>query len=992
LSLLKTRIGTLLLLALFLTSAFAAVTPISDTNDRENLAQTTESGSSLASSSMDFAISYVDRHFGSADGIIDPTEYSRSFADTLTGVTAYAEHDGTYLYLGLQARTTGWIGVAWQNYTGTFTQAGLNNSDVISGYVPGSPTSAYWHARWTDAVTVHYKLWLRNGTMLQEGDAPDSTSDQTLQYLSDHNSMLQMYLDMIIGMRIGEIRHFVIPADQAYNSKAELLYGEDLEYEIQLTRIYREGATRTANPADGTHIVYSDEHGTSTYQHLADADQSRIVAADGTDNGTLTQLEYKILMNSTDSNDISLFNSTDVKFPFVLMMGMTEELNAVPAAHTYWSTPIEVNLVPNKAPILTVLSPADDANIEFVAKLSLNATDDFVRSALYRVDETKWKKLGYNFVSTLWESNVDFSEYEQGPHTIWFNATDSSNMTAVTHVNITIDRPYHALLGMKLDVSRQLVVAKHYGCRVTDTYVVTNNGSAPIGSIDVYLPMEWSENFLSIVPGADSGIHIVRLTDTDTMMRWRIYFSEQVGFQESSTFKTITYMHSLFWLTDAQSFEYRLQYIKYPMLPYVLREAQFALGFDQGSLVPNEESPDSTEYNLNPLSETSFDVLIRQISAENIVSDRATTIVLDAWGWLRYTEKISLDNTGGSTLDTFTFTLPSYSTDVKIYDEVGVLALSQRTVTGNWNESRSVTINLKGDRFGDLGFKPGYKYTFWISYIVLASPHQVAGSGGLDLQPPMGLLGDILVMTHTVDIVVTASVSVVDSTEGYRLLYGVFDTTQRYVAYNTTQRNPIDLHIIYSSTLGAAARPIIFSLVVGIIGLAYVAYRKVDLPEEVTGPRGDAFDTSQPQQTGAPPELLREFATVYSKKTALTMDLEKLEAARRRGKVTKREYMIREKDLKDQLGEIDSELPSLKTEMIKNGPKYRDIVAQLELQDERIEGAKAGLRQLLLRKKKQRISRVAFEKTRQDYLKTIQKATSASDRILLSVQEEAGDV
>ena len=102
--------------------------------------------------------------------------------------------------------------------------------------------------------------------------------------------------------------------------------------------------------------------------------------------------------------------------------------------------------------------------------------------------------------------------------------------------------------------------------------------------------------------------------------------------------------------------------------------------------------------------------------------------------------------------------------------------------------------------------------------------------------------------------------------------------------------------------------------------------------------------------------------------------------------------MLREKDLKEQLDEIDSKLPGLKTEMIKNGPRYRDIVAQLELQDERIEGAKAGLRQLLLRKKKQRISRVAFEKSRQDYLKTIQNATSATDRILLSVQEEAGDI
>jgi chromosome segregation ATPase len=180
---------------------------------------------------------------------------------------------------------------------------------------------------------------------------------------------------------------------------------------------------------------------------------------------------------------------------------------------------------------------------------------------------------------------------------------------------------------------------------------------------------------------------------------------------------------------------------------------------------------------------------------------------------------------------------------------------------------------------------------------------------------------------------------------------------------------------------------------IGIIGLIYVALRKIELPEEVRGPQDDddVID-AQPKQVGAPPELLREFANLYSKKTALNMDLEKLDASRRRGKVSKREYMIRERDMKQQIEEIDDKLPRLRTDMISHGARYRDLVGQLELQDERIEGAKAGLRQLLLRKKKQRISRVAFEKSRQDYLKTIQKATSASDRILLSLQEEAGDI
>jgi hypothetical protein len=258
----------------------------------------------------------------------------------------------------------------------------------------------------------------------------------------------------------------------------------------------------------------------------------------------------------------------------------------------------------------------------------------------------------------------------------------------------------------------------------------------------------------------------------------------------------------------------------------------------------------------------------------------------------------------------------------------------------------------------------------------------------------MALLGDILVLTHDISIDFTVSVSASEATEGYTKLYGVFDTTYSYIFHNQTQRNPAIISMVYQTTLGAAARPVLFSLIIGIIGAVYVSYRKVELPEEIIGARvatEEYEESSTPKQIGAPPELLSNFANLYSRKTSLNIDLEKLDASRRKGKVKKREYMMREGDLKKQIEEIDSKLPSVKEELARHGPSYRDLIAQLELQDERIEGAKAGLRQLLLRKKKQRISRVAFEKSRQEYLKTIQKATSATDRILLTIQEEAGD-
>ena len=994
--LLNSKIGVLVLLGLFLSSSILAMSPISNTMESEELAQRMGDGSTLATSSMNVSIPYVDNHYGSADGIIDPTEYAHRYTDPDTGVRSYYEHNGTLLYIGLEASTKGWIGLAWQNYTSDFTEAGLNNSDVIVGYVPGKTLTDMWRVRGTDGVTVHYVLSVRNGSIIQQGSAPSESSTEPISGAS----LLQAYKNAIIGMRIGEIRHFIIPAEKGYTTSTDALYGEDLIYTITLTRIYRSGVTRTANPAATSQIVYSDEYGTSTFQHLPDTDQTRILSADGSDNDTITQLEYVIRLNSTDLNDIPLISGTDVVFPFIFMYGSSEELNGLPVRHTYWTEAAMIEVLPNLPPTMTILSPENGATIEWVASLKLNATNDFVVQASYRMDNDSWMDLQYNFKSKLWEAVVDLSVYDEGPHIFLFNATDLSNATGVANVSFDIDRPFFPLLGIRMDVSRAFIVTPNFGSRVVDTYTIKNNGSVPISSVDVYLPEKYESNIIEFLAADNSGndIRAVRLENADGMVRWRLHFPDAVKFQESFIFKTTTYMHSLFYLVVPKDYEYRLEFLRYPIVPYVLSKANFELSFEGGgSLVPNEVVPNLKMTNLEPLTENMFGVSLR-LFTENTISRRATRISVDAWGWLTYEETISLENTGGQAIATIPMTLPAYSANIKIYDQVGALASSQTQAaitTGDFNETRALTIKLGSDRFGADGFKPTYKYTFYVKYVVQASAYQSAAQGGVLLELPMAVLGDILVLTHDVNIVFTASVVASDATEGYRRLYGVFDTSYSYSFTNRTQRNPAELFVVYQNTLGAAARPVLFSLIVGIIAALYVSYRKVELPEDALGASVESDEHGEygkEKQVGAPPELLSDFTQLYSSKTSLSIDLEKLDADRRRGKVKKREYMMRESDLKKQIEVLDRKLPSVKEELSNCGPRYRDMIAQLELQDERIEGAKAGLRQLLIRKKKQRISRAAFEKSRQDYLKTIQKAQSATDRILLTIQEEAGEV
>ncbi len=979
-------------MALFLTSSALAMVPSTGTWDSDNLAHDATQLSVVADSTNILSIPFADKHYGAADGIIDPQEYASNYTDPASGITAYMEHNGTTFYLGLEAPTSGWIGVGWQNYTDSFTTAGLNNSDLIYGYAPGTPSDAFWRAIGTDSVTVHYILTLPNGTILQESDFPDDSSLEQLEKLSS----LAAYREAIFGMRIGEVRHFIIPADEAYTDPTHFLYGFDLEYEITLTRITREGLTKRDNPADASQIVYSDEYGVSTLQHVIDTNQDRILSANASDDGATTQLEYFISMDSSDSDDISLLNNTDITYPFFFMYGSTEQTDELPVQRTPWLETPMVSLVPNTGPTLIIENPSSGESLTWVTTLEVNATDNTrVKLVQYRIDdEESWTELAFNRETTFWEYRLDLSSYDDGLHTIWLNASDPTNATSIASVDINLERPYLPLLGMRLDVIRSVKTESYMRTSVTDRFTVTNNGSSVVSAIEMYLPVEWASNLFTVTAVDIDGkpLELVRLEDVNGLMHWRIHFQKTVNYGKGYIFSTVMQMHSLNTLIDTPNNEYEITFLKFPIVPYVIREASLAMLYQAGdSQSPDYPIPDTTVASLAPLTVEEFTTRFNSFTPQ-IVADRTTVIRVDPWGWLSYIETIHLDNIGQSPENTLVFTIPAYTANIKVYDRVGLLVDSQLSLTGEWNVSRQITIDLLSDRFGPGQFQPGYSYEFNIEYVVQINEYENLVEGGNLLEIPIGTLDEILIKNHCVDLVLPYSVNTLSVSGQYRLLHGVFDTTLRYDVSNTSSFNPIEIQLLYQVSILFSARPFAFTAIIGLLALAYVSYRGVRMGIEGVELDEEDVAIEDQRQTGAPPELLREFANLYSRKTSLNMDLEKLEAARRRGKVKKREFMIRERDIKSQLDKIDSDLPRVKDELSGHGARYRDMVSQLELHNERIEGAKAGLRQLLLRKKKQRISRVAFEKSRQDYLKTIQKATGAIDRTLLTIQEEAGEL
>lgn len=984
--LLHKRLTSLLLLALLFASCATFFVPTNDTPAQAiaPVAQTKQAD--VSQSLLNLSIPYVDNHYGHADGIIDPAEYAYNYTDPVTGITVYLEHNSTILFVGLKAPTSGWVAFGWKNYTGNYLSEGLNNSDLIYGYAPGTPHSTIERVTSSDQVTAHYQLWLRNGTFVEEGDAPADTSTTAISA----ESLLQAYKDAIIGMRIGEVKHFIIPASEGYTTPSSAMYGQDLEYVVTVTRINED----FSNPADADKIVYSYDYGISTYQHLPYSNQSRVVAANGRDDGTTTELEYYIRLNSTGSNGIPLLlsNNSQMTYPLVLMYGANEDIASLPVQHSEWSAPPMARLVPNEAPTITINSPEENQSLGYVVKISLNLTDNsWVRRSYYRMDSDDWTEISYNFKTGLWESSIDLTKYQLGGHTLTFNATDPSNMTATKTVDIIVSRPYLPLLGMKLDIKRTFQTQTFHTSQVADVFTITNNGSAPINAIEFFLPKQFASKLLSMTASdsASNVLQIVQLDNYQGMYHWRVFMYDSIDYQETYTFTITSYYHSLHTLIDFTTNLYNVSFLKLPIVPYVMNSGQLILGFQSGDTLKTT-TPEGTWTHLAPMDEDTF-VFEMTSYTPLIVANRRTEISMDPWGFLNYHETISMNNIGPAKESVFTFTLPAYTTKMSIYDEVGILAASQLKGTWDLNSTVDVSVNLLQDRFGSNAFWPGYKYTFNIDYTVQMSGHSEPSPAGEVLTLPMGTFGNVLIPTHIVDVILPMSMNIVSASGNYRLLYGTFDTTLQYTAYNTTVQDPPKISLVYTVSLGASLRPVVFALIIGLVGSVFVLWRRTGFTEEVTG-TSEKTASPETRQAGAPPELLSEFASTYSKKVSLSMEMETLESSRRKGKVTKREFMVRERDISNQLKEIESDLPSLKENLFQYGARYHDLISQLELQEQKIEGAKAGLRQLLLRKKKQRISRAAFEKTRQDYLKTIKKATTATDRILLNFQEEAGEI
>jgi hypothetical protein len=137
-----------------------------------------------------------------------------------------------------------------------------------------------------------------------------------------------------------------------------------------------------------------------------------------------------------------------------------------------------------------------------------------------------------------------------------------------------------------------------------------------------------------------------------------------------------------------------------------------------------------------------------------------------------------------------------------------------------------------------------------------------------------------------------------------------------------------------------------------------------------------------------PPEDLRKFVEAYEEKTSILFELESMEEQLRRGRIPRRRYKVRKKMLDGRLSTLSRDLSGLREKIRVAGPKYADIMRQVEVAETMLEGVETDIRRVEARYRRGEISKGAYGKLLEEYNRRMDRARTTIDGVLLRLREE----
>lgn len=137
----------------------------------------------------------------------------------------------------------------------------------------------------------------------------------------------------------------------------------------------------------------------------------------------------------------------------------------------------------------------------------------------------------------------------------------------------------------------------------------------------------------------------------------------------------------------------------------------------------------------------------------------------------------------------------------------------------------------------------------------------------------------------------------------------------------------------------------------------------------------------------AKPQTLKGLVSSYEERTKILLELDSLERQAQKGRLPRRRYKIRKRMLESQMARLDRELVDLKQRAKSMGPRYAEILKDLEIAEAELEGIEAEERRAAGRYRAGAMTLDAYRNMQEQYKKRRDKAKTTIEGALLRLRE-----
>jgi len=321
--------------------------------------------------------------------------------------------------------------------------------------------------------------------------------------------------------------------------------------------------------------------------------------------------------------------------------------------------------------------------------------------------------------------------------------------------------------------------------------------------------------------------------------------------------------------------------------------------------------------------------------------------------------------------------LPKAAFAVSAYDEFGPLSSDKvETEEENGHTKASITFAVPYDQGREALFAVHYK---------LPWSDCVNAVGWSDFNFSLTLFEDIdwtiRRLTTTINLPEGASLLSTSLPAG---LYGVqktaFKSALTFVYQNATPFHNLSLNFMYNRPVfWESFRPTLWmGFFVAIAGAVVGAWRFV---QPMAAPVPTAIISILPEE-------LRKFVDLYDEKRRLRREIESLEVQARKGKIPRRRYKVRKMTIESRLSVLSRDSKALEEKIRIAGPRYTDLMHQLEVAETELEGVEADINRTEVRYRRGEISPTAYNKLLEDVYRRRDRARTTIDGVLLRLKEE----